>query len=190
MSSPISRQAEAHRARSRSGVCGCTYDKLATDPITCIAQAIHRDYFRQQHSSPGRQMPSWEDLAAWERSSNIAAALHINAKLAVLGLRLVPKGSARVSTADLPSVESVPQDLRESIAITEHNRWMAERLLAGWSLGVRAKPENKRRHQFVPWEMLSKSIEQEKDRSQVAVALRVCRELVEGPEARFTIVRV
>jgi hypothetical protein len=165
----------------------CTYDKLAGDPITDIAKAIQRDFVKQ-HPSANGENPAWEALPAWERSTNLAAALHINAKFGVLGLRFVPKGTLNALSARLPDPESLPAEVRETIAIMEHNRWMAERLLAGWSLGKREKPENKRRHQFVPWRMLTDKAERMKDYSQLNAALRVCRGLIEGPDAEFAIV--
>lgn len=166
----------------------CTYGKLSGDPVTLFAQAIHQDYF-VQHAPAGEEMPSWEEVRAWERATNLAAAQHINAKLRVLGLRLVPRAAGLATNAPVPDSESLSPELRETIAIMEHNRWMAERLLAGWSLGKRAKPENKRRHQFVPWSMLTDTAERKKDYSQVAKALRVCQRLVEGPDAEFAILR-
>jgi len=166
----------------------CTYDKLAADPTTSIAKAIHLDYFTQQ-TTPGVKPVRWEDLPVWERSSNIAAAMHINAKLRLLGLRLVPKGNNGTPNAEIPAPESLSPADRETIAKMEHNRWMAERLLLGWSLGQRAKPENKRRHQFVPWEILIDPNERNKDYTQLAAALRVCQRLVEGEDANFMVLQ-
>lgn len=159
----------------------CTYDKLAADPIERIARAIHLDYFTQ-YASQDEKPVDWEDLPVWERKSNIAAAMHINAKLRLLGLRLVPKGNSNTTNAELPTPESLSSADREAIAKMEHNRWMAERLLLGWKLGQRSEPENKRRHQFVPWEMLEDPNERNKDYTQLAAALRVCRVLAEGSE--------
>jgi len=164
----------------------CTYNKLSNDPITRIARAIHLDFFNQ-YGSPEEDPPSWDDLALWERRSNISAAMHINVKLRVLGYRLVPKSEAESSDARWPDADKISDAVRETIAIIEHNRWMAERLLAGWSLGRREKPENKRRHQFVPWEMLEDG-SKDKDFSQIDAVLRICERLTSGPDAGFAIV--
>ncbi len=187
----------------------CTYDKLTTDPVAQIAQAIASDFLQQQggaasnapsgvgmpktHSAApppaasGSGVPTWEQLRPWERYSNLSAAMHINAKLRVLDLCLIPASEAEARkkagyhTVEPTGYDSVSLRQRIIIARMEHNRWMAERLLAGWSLGRRNPSdasENKRRHHFVPWSMLASKAERNKDHSQVAAALRVCRNLI------------
>ena len=163
----------------------CTFVNLQSDPVLPVAMAVLAGYHGQ--SEP----PAWESLPAWKRHANISPAMHLNAKLRVLGLRLMPSGSAGgLSVSALPQHEDIDEGTATILARMEHNRWMAERLLLGWSLGVQGKPENKRRHQFVPWEMLKDPVEREKDYSQLVAVLRVCRVLVDGREAGFVVVRV
>ena len=107
--------------------------------------------------------------------------MHLNAKLRVLGFRMVPYGAHEtVDGIQLPDAGMLDRTRRITIDRMEHNRWMAERLLLGWSLGVKATPENKRRPAFVPWELLPVS-ERRKDEDQTAALFQVCRAL--APEA-------
>lgn len=152
----------------------CTFDNLKSDPVLPVGRAIFADYIEKHPPSNGEPVPAWESLSAWERHANISPALHMNAKLRVLGFRLEPIGTGPASKGlELPSVKDIDRETRRVLEQMEHNRWMSERLLLGWSFGERARPENKRRPAFVPWESLPAS-ERQKDEDQLVQVLRVC----------------
>ncbi|MGP1345456.1 MAG: NAD-binding protein [Phycisphaerales bacterium] len=168
----------------------CTFENLKADPVLPVATAIFADYIENRPPQIGVASSTWESCSAWERHANISPALHLNAKLRVLGLRLVPAGSAsRLSVTNLPRHEEIASETATILAQMEHHRWMAERLIRGWSYGERATPENKRRHQFVPWEMIQDPNERDKDYTQLVAVLRVCERLIHGQDARFVAVR-
>ena len=67
-------------------------------------------------------------------SSNLSAAQHATIKLRILGYQLVEGKSG--STV---SLEQVGLEQKAMLGIIEHNRWMSERLMMGWSFGPRSQ---------------------------------------------------
>jgi len=91
---------------------------------------------------------AWQKSTETDLNSNRMAAIHFEVKLACLGLELVPDDGA--PGAPLPATDAEI----EALARMEHNRWMAERLLAGWSYGPRSKCPP-RRPQLCTWKWLN-----------------------------------
>jgi len=119
---------------------------------------------------PRRARAAWLGLSETDRHSNRMAAVHAEVKLAYLGSRLLPPqsdGRPDPAGADLPAATDADID---ALARVEHNRWMAERLLAGTSYGPRGKTPP-RRPTLCAWETLMASDalkgEPEKDRVQI-----------------------
>jgi len=114
----------------------------------------------------------WQSLSEWERQSNCAAAVHAVVKTAALGYVLTGRGEAgRLRPLEQPMV--LEQGLEESLLKMEHYRWVAERLLKGWTFVDSPDRSNKRRWQITSWEELRSppagygktgAQEQEKDR--------------------------
>jgi len=174
----------------------CNHARLTSDLWHRLAVEIHRDYARLYRQPTDRP---FEQVELWERYSNAQAAKHLNAKLAVIGTHGLQVGTPDAPMAPLSPTEkdrlkklvtiandsglatdSEPSLQLELIARIEHNRWMAERLLADWHFGVKnapGLPENKRRLSLVPWESLSES-ERPKDFSQICRILKYCLEQV------------
>ena len=63
----------------------------------------------------------------------------------------------------------------------EHNRWMAEKLLAGWTVGRERNDGEKRHDALMPWDSLPEN-ERAKDRAAVrhmpACLARIGKEIV------------
>jgi hypothetical protein len=170
----------------------CNHARLTSELWHRLAVEIQRDYARLYGQPTDRP---FEEVELWERYSNTQAAKHLNAKLAVIGTNGLQVGTPDAAIAPLtPADEAGLQGLLaianhpelpkdgdayeklELIARIEHNRWMAERLLADWRFGVKSAaglPENKRRTSLVPWEVLCE-IERPKDLSQICRILRFC----------------
>lgn len=172
----------------------CTFAKLTKDPEITIATAIHRSFDREFGDPHAPR--SWDDLQLWEREANLAPAWHVNAKLSVLNLRMVPADDATDATRQvLPDYSKIPQAHKQTIARMEHNRWMAERLLTGWKLGNKPQvnaPENKRRKDFVHWELLHAN-DQTKDYKQIEAIMASIESLTTpagGDQSEFTLVEV
>ncbi len=125
---------------AHSGDLGVT---METDRL---ARALH-DMYLESGPEEGPAVRPWRELALGYRQSNRLQALHLPVKVRALGCRLIPAGKEQVP--DLPlSPENV-----ETLARMEHNRWVAERSLAGWRPGPR--DDAGRRHpNLVPYEKL------------------------------------
>jgi hypothetical protein len=153
-------------------------------------------------------------MLAWQRHSNLLAAAHATTKLAPLGLTIVPFDPNVVYSRidEDPEIkqfidggihhevrrewitETEKDRLIEVVAMMEHHRWIAERLLMDWKFGDRppkGSPENKRRIAFVDWDHLPES-EAVKDRDQIARILELCRDEARRPreKCRFMITKM
>ncbi len=99
----------------------------------------------------------WHEKEYWDRYSSCSAAEHAWVKLQILGLE--PNDVAGINP------ETFSQASKALIAYIEHNRWMAERLLMGWSYGERSDSPP-RRPSLCPKGELSAD-ELEKDFAQI-----------------------
>ncbi|MFM8398190.1 MAG: hypothetical protein ACKOAH_10200, partial [Pirellula sp.] len=145
---------------------------METDIIKKLADKIAQAYGTEDKDLPF--------LAAWELSSNRKAAIHLNAKLAVINWRIISpakkKGAIEITQDQfrkeiaeaidiIDSAQSDPSsknDLTKKMIIMakmEHHRWLAERVLQDWSLGLKSeekvesrKLETRKRPSFVDWD--------------------------------------
>ncbi len=93
------------------------------------------------------------------RAANRAQAQDFTNKLRSIGCTIAPR-SARV-----PAFELHENEL-ETLAVHEHDRWMAERMQRGWRYGPTRDDEEKLHPDLVPWDRLPES-SKEKDRDAV-----------------------
>jgi len=151
-----------------------------TDPIReRIGRKIHDDYEQQAVKTGSKKVKKpWTDLRDDFRESNRVAADHLLIKLATLGFQI------RRSLDEIKKpvkFDSITQAQAQLLAEMEHNRWVAERLLAGWRFAPKgdtpeATEANKKRklnHNLVPWSRLHE--EQKKDFDQVRTVLWECQ---------------
>jgi hypothetical protein len=151
---------------------GLMEDELCTDlfrepPNETLARAIHEDFREERKHEPrdparDRSLLPWEELDDDFKDSNRQQADHISIKLHGIGCE--PAGKNRDVDPRPPVNEFTPHEVA-LIAEMEHNRWNAERLLAGWTLGPSDKA-NKVSPYIVPWALLPPNI-QEYDRRTV-----------------------
>jgi len=150
----------------------CNRRALEESELDTLARGFHDDYVAQQRKKPiqdqdPRKLVPWEDLTEDIKGSNRAAADHIEIKLRAIGYRLVKTGD----TAD-PVRAFSPEEL-ELLARMEHERYCAQRWLAGWRYDPsESDPIAKTNPTLVPWDNLSER-EREKDRDQVAAMPQV-----------------
>jgi voltage-gated potassium channel Kch len=129
----------------------CTRRMLLDEDLDRIARGIHEDFVAQRRAE-GRpendpSLQPWEKLPPDFKDSNRQQADHIAVKLRAAGCRAVP-----VAMAGRAPAEFTPDEI-ETLAIMEHDRWVAERLLAGWTLGP--KDAVRRRSPYlVKWEQV------------------------------------
>jgi hypothetical protein len=133
-----------------------------------LAAELHRRYVARQRQRKQAEDPvlqPWPVLSPWLRRSNLAVVDDIPNKLALLGLRLAGPDEpgpglpvaelARRIAADMPLLGEL-----------EHGRFTAERLLAGWTGGVRDPARFMSPH-LLPWSELDEQAK-EWDREVVA----------------------
>ena len=117
-------------------------------------------------------MRRYRDLPPALRRSNEEAAAHAVIKLDTVGYEARSYEPPRRGAAAVPPAVEFEEEEVELLARMEHNRWMAERLVAGWRYGDR-RDETKRRPAFRPWASLAEDPgEQAKDLDQILTLVR------------------
>ena len=145
-----------------------------------LARKLHERYLKKLAEDQTRSnwdkpaaMP-WERLPQDYRKSNRLAADHVAVKLRAIRCHTAP-------AQDKPTATFTEEEVEE-LARIEHDRWSAEKYLAGWSYDPKRVDPAKRHKDLVPWPQLSESAK-EYDRAQVRAIpslVRLRRELVIG----------
>lgn len=121
-----------------------------------LARAIHRSYLqgtpddrRARWGAAGDGLPAlrgWDELPEDLKEANRAQARHVGEKLAMLGYVMVP-----VLDDAAPAFRLDESEVR-LLARAEHERWMAERIAAGYRYGPRR--DGRFHPDLVPWKEL------------------------------------
>ncbi len=136
--------------------------------IDDLAREIHNEFRRKQRSKASAEDPAmqpWNKLSEHFRESNRLQAMHIPAKLRPIGYMFAPR------TSNKPSATFTEDEVLK-LAIMEHDRFVAERLLAGWRRGKERDPKKKISPYLVPWEKLDPDA-QKKDLDAVCAIPRL-----------------
>lgn len=134
-----------------------------SESIEEVAMAIAKAYETNTNGEPFKSIeeyrPVWRTKLYWDRYSNLSAAQHATIKLRILGYQL--KEGESDSTV---SLEQIDLEQKAMLGIIEHNRWMSERLMMGWSFGPRSQQPPRRPSicdkSLLPAEELAKDYEQ------------------------------
>jgi len=106
---------------------------LMDEQLDRNAQQIHDDFVKQRlkegRSLEDTSMYPWQKLNPDMKDSNRQQADHLAIKLRAIGC-IISSGQREESIFDRFSLDEV-----ELLACMEHDRWVAERLLAGWMPG-------------------------------------------------------
>jgi len=142
----------------------CQPDLLLGGTHEILARAIHEDYVRHQAEvgetpQTNRSMVAWDELPESLKESNRRQADHIGVKLKAVGCGIAP-----LTAWDAESFQFTPEEV-ELMARMEHERFVEERLRAGWRPGPK-DPARKTSPHLVPWKQLSEEIK-ELDRNPV-----------------------
>lgn len=153
----------------------CNLDLILHETLDTLAKTHHASYVRLDESrgkTPQKNpsMVPWEELPDDLKNSNLLQAEHLWVKvraLGHLGYRVRPKKPLEVPDATF----TFPDEVVELLARMEHNRWNAERWLAGWTLCGPGIDKTTRLAQklspyLVPYDDLSEEIK-EYDRNYV-----------------------
>lgn len=129
-----------------------------------LARTIHHNYRASQAgllSPDSPAMQPWEQLREDLKESNRQQADQIPEKLKVIGYDIRPATGGKTSKPWL-----TPEAL-ELLARMEHDRWMKDKLAAGWTYAPPPRDDAKKTHPcLVSWEQLPEA-EKDKDRQAV-----------------------
>lgn len=112
----------------------------------------------------------WEELPEDEKEQNRSAVRDIPLKLGSIGYVMIPARSNE--PAEFPKGE---EDL-ELLSMMEHERWMNDKLKAGWVFAPETNKAEKQHSALVPWEELPEE-EKDKDRDLVRAIPRLLTEI-------------
>lgn len=140
----------------------CTAERLIGQAQDAVARRVHERYREYRNSMPDKtkadksdpSLQEWDMLMEDLRESNRQSADHIPVKLRAVGCEF-----EFLNPGESPGTDgfSFTEEEIETLATMEHNRWNAERWLAGWRKG----PKDKARRitpYLVEWEELSEDI--------------------------------
>ena len=160
------------------------------EPIEKFARDIHSAYVaercRQAACQPGgveqakinQELLAWDALSEDFRESNRQQAAHLYFKLRALGYEAVPKDDPR------PAIAGFSTEQLERLSIMEHDRWVAERRVAGWVYGEPSDKPRRINANLIPYEQLTESMK-DYDRAAVrlipalldSVGLKICQKI-------------
>jgi len=134
------------------GVCeqSCTAEESIRPGLEELARAVH-EYYRERFPHPTKASSKpWDELAASYRTANFLVAEHLEIKLLAIGRRRVPEAQA---PPDQPR-DAIAAHEERLIGHMEHNRWLAQQLLEGWSYGPERHEERKQDPDICAWKYL------------------------------------
>jgi hypothetical protein len=138
-------------------------DVVFNDAIETIARENHTIQYRESLKKMGKSSPNdvpWEELGEEIRESNRDQARHIPEKLKAIGCGLWPGKQGEISLLFFNDDEI------EILARLEHDRWMKEKMAAGWIFGTPRDDRKKHHPDLIGWDNLAEE-EKRKDRDAV-----------------------
>jgi len=164
-----------------------------TDGRDDLARALHAGYMLAEAKSVEAAV-GWEQLSEPLRRANIRAADHLPAKLWSLGFDISGLLPGQIPALDQAAKErlfgkagaSPPPDALANIAALaklEHERWIVERKLDGWTYGPVRDDKRQVHPKLISWEDLQRRwpTDAAKDTEQVWAMLRLLSERGEAP---------
>jgi voltage-gated potassium channel Kch len=138
--------------------------------IEQLARAIHEDYLARSRAKGETNTSAvpWGELPDDLRQANIAQAVGIGAKLAVINAVVAPESPTA------PEFRFTDREVEE-LAEQEHERWMRERIAQGWRHGGKRNNRRKIHPDLVDWTALPES-ERQKDRDAVLAIPGILRD--------------
>lgn len=125
------------------------------DNLEKLAIAIHKLYNEKKlEKAPDEPLewPNFSDLPESLKYSNLRQARSITDKLKLMGWEMRPKGS----TGKI--VNTMQDNIVETLAIFEHEAWVSERLSSGWKYGPIRNADEKISPYLIPYNQLSEEV--------------------------------
>ena len=153
------------------GTASQTVEGLLTDVDDARAKSFHEEYcckeVEARGKDPARKLKpfdmEWDILSEEGRDANRYVADHVDVKLRAIGFAI----QSNPTKASILSGEEV-----EILAAMEHDRWTADRKLAGWTLGVPRDDARKIHDNMIPYNQLAEEIKQY-DRDSVQTMVEI-----------------
>ncbi len=141
-------------------------ESIHSQTINRIAMAIHAHYQDDGHShSDAAALQSWYRLPEYIKEANRVAAENLELKLATV---------LSVEGANEDSLNDLFEKYIDALSKMEHNRWMAEKVLQGWTYGPETDKRSFTHKNIVPWDDLTEE-EKDKDSTQVRATLKLLK---------------
>jgi hypothetical protein len=112
----------------------CTPDLLIDVSVEQLAREIH-EVWREEQRAANKADPTWGQSSDAYKESSKAQAHDIPAKMSYIGCSIRPLRDGAPSDFAFTDAEV------ELLADKEHDRWMSEHLISGWSFAVGDKNE-------------------------------------------------
>lgn len=128
-----------------------------------LARVIHEKYLNNNKDTKEKTnaMVPWVELPEEYKETNRRQADDIPAKLKAIGCDFTP-----VSSEKKPKPIKFRKEEIETMAKMEHERWVKQKFLQGWSYGEKKNDDKKTHPDLVEWDRLS-SIAKKKDEHAV-----------------------
>jgi hypothetical protein len=139
---------------------------MPSDVLENLARAIHERYLLQikgREASSPKSSVDWKDLSPELKASNKAAARRIYDILAAMGLTLE---QGRATPAERVPVGKIIRNNIDMLAGLEHEGWMDDKRLQGWTFGKKRDDARQKHPLLIPYGDLPES-EKEKDRDSI-----------------------
>ena len=122
-----------------------------------LAEKIHASYLNSVWEPDAPAGKAWLDLPARYRDSTRMQVQTIEFKLACIGFTIANAIAAPKRLRDIVTTKI------ETLSEAEHNRWMTEKRLLGWTFGSQRNEATKKHPCLVPYAQLAEA-DKEKDR--------------------------
>jgi len=134
----------------------CSQEVICTGKLDKLSMAFHENYLieRAQKRKKDPNLPKkeaekvWNNLSQEYKDSNRKAADHMGVKLRGIKCEIVDINNTKAEALFDP-------DELEKLAMLEHERWSAERSLAGWTYAKKDDPSTRKNENLVDWDILS-----------------------------------
>ncbi len=163
--------------------------QVLDEELDQLAKALH-DHYREpllQQGQTGPGLLDWSELSETLQDSNRYQADFLPVRLRLLGYRLRRQPADADSRVLLKDFE-VPEDQLDTLARMEHTRWVAERRLAGWTLGDPRDDSRKRHPDLLPYDQLSAEKQEARIRAPLRQLPNVLRDVL--PLLDWSLVRL
>ena len=148
------------------------HDTLVEDLAFEIAYDYHVNDATAKSKEPQTRVEFRDTLLSkpyWEQESNLYAAEHKRVLVQLMGYK-IEEDTSKPGTNKL-NFAGLSDEIKKTMALVEHNRWMAERLLINWCYGPRSD-HPPQRPSFCVKQYLSDD-DWQKDVSQIARTLEL-----------------